>query len=174
MDEKHIRQCDRELLEKQLQNIDQSFMQAGRQVFQGRARVSTYWTIEPSQLAVAYAPINLPHLGKIFEEEISKKEIVTLENRLSSMQEIMTKRFDILTNKIDKLSKKIESVGKTQEKVVVLKTISREQAKNEIKAYFRKNDGKKIGYSDIVKNLNIDLKMVVEICNELMEEGDIG
>ena len=58
-----------------------------------------------------------------------------------------------------------------KERVVVLREISREEAKAEITKLF--SEGKTLYYSDIAEQLRIDLKMVVEICNELQSRGEI-
>lgn len=55
--------------------------------------------------------------------------------------------------------------------IVVLRTISREQAKQEIQDLFR--SGETLFYSDIARRLEIDLPLVVEICQELNGEGEI-
>lgn len=59
----------------------------------------------------------------------------------------------------------------TKENVIVLRDLSREQAKNEIRELFKK--GQTLYYSDIVRNLGIDLGTVVSICDELRENGEI-
>ena len=59
-----------------------------------------------------------------------------------------------------------------REKVIVLKNITREEAKKEIQKLF--SSGRTLYYSDIVQELGIDLETVVEICNELEEEKEIG
>jgi hypothetical protein len=58
-----------------------------------------------------------------------------------------------------------------KEKIVMLKTMTRDQAKIEIRALF--DQGQPIFYSDIVELLGIDLPLVVEICDELMAAGEI-
>ncbi len=55
--------------------------------------------------------------------------------------------------------------------VIVLRTISREDAKQEIKQLFQA--GETLYFSDIAARLQLDLQLVVEICQELMEEGEI-
>lgn len=57
------------------------------------------------------------------------------------------------------------------EKVVVLREISRDEAKQEITKLF--SAGKTLYYSDIVEQLKIDLELVVDICDELIREGKI-
>ena len=57
-------------------------------------------------------------------------------------------------------------------KVVVLREISRDEAKKEIAELFA--SGEALDFEQIVERLGIDLELVVEICNELMEAGEIG
>jgi regulator of replication initiation timing len=57
-------------------------------------------------------------------------------------------------------------------KVVVLREISRDEAKREIKQLFAR--GRALYYEDIVDEVRLDLELVVDICNELVEEGEIS
>lgn len=61
--------------------------------------------------------------------------------------------------------------GLMPEEVIVLRTVSREQAKREIQEAFR--SGETLFYSDIARRLAIDLPLVVEICQELEQEGEV-
>jgi len=58
-----------------------------------------------------------------------------------------------------------------QERVVILRELSREEAEKEILELF--HDGQTLYYSDIAEKLRLDLKLVVEICNELQSRGEI-
>ena len=58
-----------------------------------------------------------------------------------------------------------------KEEIVVLREISRDEAKAEIERLFA--EGKTVYYSDIAKKLRIDLELVVDICEELFKEGKI-
>ena len=58
-----------------------------------------------------------------------------------------------------------------REKVIVLREITREEAKKDIEQLFK--SGRVFYYSDIVKELKLDLETVVDICNELQESGQI-
>jgi Mn-dependent DtxR family transcriptional regulator len=51
---------------------------------------------------------------------------------------------------------------------MTIKEITREKAREEILQLFKKGDT--LYYSDIVKKLDIDLEMVVDICAELQEQ----
>jgi len=57
------------------------------------------------------------------------------------------------------------------EEIVVLREISRDEAEREILKLFSK--GKTLYYSDIAKQLGLDLKLVVEVCNELQKRKEI-
>ena len=58
-----------------------------------------------------------------------------------------------------------------EEQVIVLRSITREQAKGEILELFQSSQT--LYYSDIAQQLRLDLPLVVEICQELYEGGDI-
>ncbi len=47
------------------------------------------------------------------------------------------------------------------------------QAKREIRAYFRENDGKEIYPDEIAEALNLDLMQVISLCDELEDAGKI-
>lgn len=55
-----------------------------------------------------------------------------------------------------------------------LRDIPYSQVKEEIAGYFSKNDGKEIGYEELIEKLKIDPGLVVQACNELVDEGKIG
>lgn len=59
-----------------------------------------------------------------------------------------------------------------KERVMILQEISKEEAKEEIRNLF--STGRTLYYSDIAEELRLDLEMVVEICNELQESGEIS
>ena len=59
-----------------------------------------------------------------------------------------------------------------RERVVVLREMTREEAKQAIQELF--SSGRTLYYSDIVQELGIDLETVIEICNELEEEREIA
>lgn len=57
------------------------------------------------------------------------------------------------------------------EEVIELRDISKEEAKQEILAMFQ--SGETMFYSDLATRLRLDLPLVVEVCQELEEEGEI-
>jgi len=58
------------------------------------------------------------------------------------------------------------------EKVIVIREITREEAKKEIRQLFL--TGRTLYYSDIAEELKLDLKLVVDICREFQENKEIG
>ena len=65
-----------------------------------------------------------------------------------------------------------EATLPVQERVIILRSITREDAKNEIVRLFQAGDV--LDYGDIAERLQIELPLVVDICNELEREGIIG
>lgn len=59
-----------------------------------------------------------------------------------------------------------------EEVLSTLRKISRKKAKKEIMELFAKEGG--LHYFDIADKLRLDLEFVVDICDELVNEGKIG
>ncbi len=57
------------------------------------------------------------------------------------------------------------------EEAIELRDIPKEEAKQEILAMFQ--SGETLFYSDLATKLRLDLPLVVEICQELGQEGEI-
>ena len=101
------------------------------------------------------API-LNYLGQIIREEIRLMEARVMQ------------RIDLLEQRIIES----ERSGVNSEEVILLRSIPREQAKEEIMKLLDESD--KLYYSDIAEMLRLDLKEVVEIIEELEAEGKVG
>ncbi|GEM_PF-5158683 len=99
-----------------------------------------------------------PLENKQFQLEITK-----LRNENARLKGTIEKRLTALEQAVEELT--------ASEQVVVLRTISREEAKDEIKELFA--DGGALYYSDIARQLQLDLPLVVELCHELEEEGEV-
>jgi hypothetical protein len=87
-------------------------------------------------------------------------------NKAVKTSKEVLKRIELLEKRIRDLE---ESVPK--ENIIVIREISRDEAKTEIKKLFEK--GKVLYYSDIVEQLSLDLELVVDICNQLRKLGEI-
>jgi len=97
-----------------------------------------------------------------YETIIRENAELRLENRkLATIAAKLDKRMNILESKLP-----------GEENVVVLREITREEAKAEIANLF--SEGQTLYYSDIATKLRLDLELVVDICNELMSEGEIS
>lgn len=87
--------------------------------------------------------------------EAMRTEIEQLKARVSALEEEV---------------ERLRALGGASE-VIMLRTISKEEAKQEIRALFEA--GGTWYYSDIAKHLRLELSEVVELCQELEQEGDI-
>lgn len=79
---------------------------------------------------------------------------------------LLRKQIELINHKLAKLEDRLP-----EEKVIVLREMSREQAQDEIIQLF--SSGKTLYYSDIAEELQLDLELVVDICRELQENGKI-
>jgi hypothetical protein len=98
--------------------------------------------------------------------QVGPAENEQLSNGANSSLEVRLKK---LEEEISELKQRIEVL--VPEEIVVLRSVSREQAKDEIKELFKRKEV--LYYSDIARRLKLDLPLVVELCQELMEEGEI-
>ena len=78
-----------------------------------------------------------------------------------------------LGREIEQIQRRLADLEKRmpEEKVIVLREISREQAEQEIQQLF--SSGRTLYYSDIAEELRLDLELVVDICRELEENGEV-
>ena len=77
-----------------------------------------------------------------------------------------------LWDEISHLAARVEVLETEGNAVVVLREIPRDEAKAEIKAFFSQKGT--LNYETIVTELGIDLQLTVELCDELIGEGEIG
>lgn len=73
--------------------------------------------------------------------------------------------------KLKQRLEELEAKNSGEGEVIMIRDITREDAKREIKQLFKSE--RTLYYSDIVKELGIELEMVVDICNELQEKKEI-
>jgi hypothetical protein len=113
--------------------------------------------------------IFLSHMPIVFPgQEAYDTWDLTLENtQLRSENYMLQEKLRSIENRLSIVESHIP-----EEKVVVLRDISYEDAKEEIKELFHK--GRTLFYSDISQELGISLHTVVEICNELHKNGEIA
>jgi Mg2+ and Co2+ transporter CorA len=99
----------------------------------------------------------------------SKKEAVQFKE---AVQEVHTAEAKML-QRIKSLEERLATIEASlpSEKVILLREISKEDAEKEIRKLF--SESKALYYSDIAESLRLDLQLVVEICNELQNRGEI-
>lgn len=84
----------------------------------------------------------------------------------------MQAEIDELRAKVVALEEEVEMLKTSSEKdVIVLRTVSREQAKEEIRNLFA--TGETLFMSEVADRLNIPDRLVVGICTELQQEGEL-
>lgn len=91
------------------------------------------------------------------------ERIAELQRENEHLQQQMAE----LKNRVDQL---VENLP--MQKTVILREISEKEAKQKIKELFD-STSEPLYYSDIAEKLQLDLEMVVRICQELIEEGEI-
>lgn len=100
---------------------------------------------------------------------LSEKFDSFLENYEKQNRELTEFNRALLTE----MKKLIEHIVGERPRTVVLRALPRSQAKEEISDLFRRSKGS-LFYSDVAEQLNLDLELVVELCRELENEGEIG
>ena len=104
----------------------------------------------------------------------NKPEIVNLPVGIPHMGPLMpipVMKYLLLREELEQIKQRLLEL-EDGEKVIVLKEITREEAKKEMQQLFE--SGRTLYYSDIVKELRLDLETVVDICNELQKNKEIG
>jgi len=104
----------------------------------------------------------------------NKPEIINIPIRVQHIGPLMpipVMKYLMLQEELKKVKQRLSEL-EDREKVIVLKEITREEAKKEIQQLF--TSGRTLHYSDIVKELSLDLETVVDICNELHKNKEIG
>lgn len=115
-----------------------------------------------------HIPINDPMLPLIIEQSVKKALIEKGGSRetISLLKEIK--------EQLQIIASEIKDLKPYKEEFVVFRDITREEAKKEIRDYFRSPQDHAVGFSDLVRDLQLDLRLVVELCSELEGEGFIG
>ena len=95
-------------------------------------------------------------------------QIIELRTQVTKLTEQVNRLEKIL----GEMSKRMESMQTSSEDVMVLRSITRDEAKKEILDLLDKSD--KLYYYDIAEALRLDLEEVVQIMSELESEGFVG
>ena len=98
---------------------------------------------------------------------------IDLQSELARVSEENTNLRIILSNLISRVEF-LEHGLSISEQVVILREIPRDEAKSEILTlYSNIPETEDLYYSDIAIKLGLDLKLVVELCQELKKEGKL-
>lgn len=97
--------------------------------------------------------------GKGVAVAIAEDRIGTLEARVA-----------VLERELETL-KRDASGERESEVVVVLRSVSRDQAREEIRGLFASEET--LYYSDIVQRLGLDIALVIDLCQELEAGGEV-
>ena len=86
--------------------------------------------------------------------------------------ERLKKQVAILSARVAELERELESARNTEsDNIIVLRDITKEQARKEILEAFRVREP--LDYVDLADTLTLDLSLILEVCDDLMEEGVI-
>lgn len=120
----------------------------------------------------------IPPYTTVREETLSNIQLLTriaqIEERVEDVYASIASlgsRIGEVEVRLASLTERLSGAG-TEEKVIILRELTKEEATEEIRNLFRK--GETLYYSDIAEKLGLDLEQVVEICNELVGKGEIG
>jgi len=124
------------------------------------------WAMRITAVQVALVAVGM--YGRLGEETWLTAPDLHYENwYLRHENAALQQRLEALETRISKL----EAIA-PEVKVIVLREITREEAKREIRELFA--SGETLDYEDIVDRLQLDLELVVAICDELIAQGEIG
>lgn len=110
--------------------------------------------------------------ASILQAPIFAGAIESFEQLDQENAQLQTENY-ILKQRIWAIEERLANIEATipKEEVIVLREISRDEAKAEIERLFA--EGGTLYYSDIAKKLCIDLELVVDVCEELFKEGKV-
>ena len=92
---------------------------------------------------------------------------------MTLLTDVQSSQIQELRDRVSELEDQVALLlSLSQVDVIELRDIDREQAKSEIVDLFGKTEGP-IYFSDIQAQLGIDYDLVVEVCKELIDEGEI-
>lgn len=90
----------------------------------------------------------------------------------AELKEIIEERFNQLKGRIEALENRVDLLEEGDvEESIILRSISRDQAKKEVLGYYIEHKEQPFLPVDVADELNIDDVMVFEITQELIQEG---
>lgn len=82
------------------------------------------------------------------------------------------KEFEKIESDLDELKKSVEELKRAYPKVVVIEEIPKEEAKQRVESYFKEHG--KADIEELMLNLKIPVQTIVEIIDELKQEGKLS
>ena len=108
-------------------------------------------------------------------EPVKIGEVYRKMEEVSEMVNMLRSEISILTNKVDSLERNMASLSvietKTIPETVIIEEMSKETARQKVLDYMREH--KKSDIIELHKNIRCDIRLLVEIIDELRREGKI-
>lgn len=82
------------------------------------------------------------------------------------------RKIDEVNDRLEKLDNKIEELRRFYPRIVVVEEIPKDEAKHKVEEYFKEN--KEADIEELMINLKIPVEILVDIIDELKEEGKIA
>ena len=110
-----------------------------------------------------------PWLAAFDGEPVSSESssMLGMQSKITNLEKMV----ESLSSKLSDLEKYIEQ---DNVEVIEIRDIPYNQAKKEIRQFFKDNHGENYTASDLEEHLKIDFEMALAICSELENEGEIG
>ena len=108
---------------------------------------------------VGRTPISVAH----FQRDAEVSRLRAQVRRLKGVAATQQRRIEELQQKLD------ESRAVQPDEIIEIREISREQAREEIVKCFQY--GEPLDHADLADALALEISLVIEVCNELIEEG---
>lgn len=150
-----------------------------------KTKVSEYeqspWAEVSSSAVAWYSPIDKLFAKKTtlyldagkFEEKWPASKGTYISGEHSDVMNRLNK-LETEISEIKQLISEVNNKFHEQKEIIELKDVSRLEAKQLIKQYFENHHSENMTYSDLFEALKIDIPLIIELCDELVEEGKIA
>ena len=108
--------------------------------------------------------VTMARIGRGLKSYRSSESALLKE--VNHLKELVTS----LTTRLTELEREVEVTKAAQpDDIIVIREISKEQARKEIIESFE--SGEPLDQADLADTLSLEISLVIEVCNELIEEG---
>ena len=142
------------------------------------SEVDELYLIKPENDPNIFTPLTEDEELSIDKTEFTKDFFIEklTSSLLQNMNNMIDEKFNVLYTQIERLTEQISDLksqnSADEANIVYIKEISKEDAKAEIRNFFKENEGD-FYPSEISEELGIKYELVWEIINELEKEGKI-